>query len=88
MSSRRRIGLVSRRQRDRLIRQEVDNLMNETDSADSSDSADVTDRDELAVPDVSMQHIIEDVPIEPLDETDFDLDLSNTQLGKLYMLNV
>lgn len=81
MSSRRKIGLVSRRQREQLIRKEVDNLMNETDSTDSCDSADVNDRHEHAVPDVSMQHIIEEVTIEPIavyvDETDSDLDLSN-----------
>lgn len=65
MSSRRRIGLVSRRQPDRLIKQEFDNLMNEIDSAEGS-----SDRVE-DVPDVP-------VPTEPiavqLDNTDSDKD--------------
>lgn len=82
MSSRRRIVLVSRRQRDRLIRQEYDNMINAIDSADSSDSANVTGRVE------PLQHMIQEVPIEPIavhiNETDSDLDLRNNQWGKLH----
>lgn len=49
MSSRRRIGLVSRRQPDRLIKQEFDNLMNEIDSAEGSSDR-VEDVPDVPVP--------------------------------------